>query len=272
MAVLGALLLKLLNPAYIQVLMAFVLLSNLPQILRKAQDPEKSESSRLAILGIGGAAGFLSGLTGAVGVLFNRFYLSHGLTKQEIVATRATNEVLIHVAKLLIYWHLGVMDATAIRVGAIVAAGAILSSVSLKPILGKIPHALFARIGYAAMVISGAALLVTSASRVVQDDRIAVDWQPVLGGTDARIQWRNSSLTLEIEYDGGLEVEIGIPLSELSMAQQELVRALDPGSDSIATEVVYEVGRRYYEVYYLKDGRVLKKFSFDENGRVHGSS
>jgi hypothetical protein len=198
--------------------------------------------------------------------------LNHGLTKQEIVATRATNEVLIHLAKLLVYWRLDLLDEGAARIGAIVAAGAILSSVSLKPLLQKIPHALFARLGYAAMVVSGLALLITSVSRVVQEDRIAITGRPVLGGADARIQWRTSSLVLEIEYDGGLEIEFAIPLTELSTAQQDFVRSLDPGSDRIVAEVVYEAGRKYYEAYYLKDGRLLKKISFDEDQKVRGSS
>jgi len=268
LAIAGALLLRFLNPAYVQVVMALVLLSNVPELLRRPQEPQKSAHSRLAIVAIGGAAGFLSGLTGAVGVLFNRFYLRHGLSKQEIVATRATNEVLIHVAKLAVYGSLGLMDVAAVQAGLVVAAGAVASSLLLKPLLGRLSHALFAKIGYAAMVVSGAALFVSSVSRVIRDDRIAIDYRPVVDGADARIHWRDSNLTLEVEYDGGIEVELDIPFSELSPKQQAFVTSLDPGADHIATEVVYEAGHKYYEAYYLARGRLLKKISFDADGRL----
>ncbi|MCB9660250.1 MAG: sulfite exporter TauE/SafE family protein [Sandaracinaceae bacterium] len=275
MAALGALTLRYVNPAYVQVVMALFLIANLPLLLQRA-DSEPGEGAAqdvpapvtARVVAIGATAGFLSGLTGAVGVLFNRFYLELGLTKDEIVATRATNEVLIHLVKLAMYAYLGLLTRDALETGALVAAAAALSAVALKPALRHVPRATFARIGYAAMVASGVALLVSSASRVVESDRISIDHRPILGGADLALHWRDSAIALELTYDEGLEVELPIDAAELTDAQHALVAREDPGSDAIEYEVVYGAEARHFEAYYLRAGQLLRKVTFDADGRL----
>lgn len=267
-AALGALTLKYVNPAYVQVAMALFLIANLPLVLRPSEDPEPRRLRPVAVLSIGAVAGFLSGLTGAVGVLFNRFYLELGLTKDEIVATRATNGVLIHLVKLVMYAYLGLLSGEALQTGALVAVAAALSAMALKPALRRVPRTLFARIGYGAMVASGVALLVSSASRVIETDRVSVESRPVLGGADTTLHWRDSAITLEMSYDEGLEVEIPIPASELTDAQRRLVAREDPGAQRIEYEAVYGKEERHYEAYYLRSGKLLKKIVFDARGRL----
>jgi hypothetical protein len=120
------------------------------------------------------------------------------------------------------------------------------------------------------MAAAGVALLGTSVSKVIEEDRVAVDYRPVLDGGNARVQWRDSQLVLELEYDGGFEVEVATAPSELSSRQQALVASEDPGADRVFAEVVYEVGGRYYEAYYFKRDRVLKKIAFDGEGNLLG--
>ena len=268
MALLGAFLLRFINPAYMQVLMALFLLSNVPQLLKPQAAPAGSKPSRWGIVFVGAAAGFLSGLTGAVGVVFNRFYLSHGLSKQQIVATRATNDVLVHVAKLIVYTSLGLVDGDALRAGAIVGAAATLSSLLLKPLLARLPHRAFVRVGYAAMIASGVLLLTDSVSRVVREDRIAFNAKPVISGIDATLQWRDASLSIEMNYDDGVEVELGAEVEDLSPAQQRLVEAENPGDATVMIEEVYTLHRRYFEAYYLRGGRVVRRISFDAGASI----
>ncbi|MGQ7418740.1 hypothetical protein ACTGW1_12170, partial [Streptococcus suis] len=89
--------------------------------------------ARLPVLGA--AAGLLSGFTGAVGVVFNRAYYRMGLSKEEIVATRATNEVLLHLLKIALYAAFGLLPRSALIAGAMVATAAVLASVASKWVL-----------------------------------------------------------------------------------------------------------------------------------------
>ena len=44
-----------------------------------------------------------------MGLLFNKFYLTCGMSKKEIIATRATNQPLLHIIKLVLYSLFGLM-------------------------------------------------------------------------------------------------------------------------------------------------------------------
>ncbi len=266
MAVVGALLLRFMNPAYVQLLMAGFMIANLPKLLRKNRSTPPKRISRWVLVGVGAAAGFLSGLTGAVGVLFNRFYFSYGLSKQEIVATRATNEVLIHIAKLVVYGSLGLIDGRVLTIGFIVAGAAVLSSLVLKPLLHKVPHEAFVKVGYAAMVGSGIVLLSSALSRVVREEKVEFDYGLILRGADAKVRWRESSLAIELEYDDGLEVEVDIDPDSLTDAQKTVVARENPGGASILLEAVFSFEGHYHEAYYLRDGNVVKKIAFDAQG------
>jgi uncharacterized membrane protein YfcA len=266
MALAGALLLRFLNPAYLQVVMALFLLANLPLLLRPQSAPVEGRPTRRKTMVVGAAAGFLSGLTGAVGVLFNRFYFTHGLRKEQIVATRATNEVLVHLIKLLVYARLGLLDRDALVAGTVVGVAAILSSLLLKPALHYISQLTFVRVGYAAMVVSGLTLLTDSVARVVRQDRVAFDARPIVSGVDATLHWRDSSLTIEMDYDDGLEIELGRELSDLPPALRALVAAQQPKGTDVAIEEVYGLEGRSFEAYYTRAGRQVRKISFDARG------
>ena len=153
---LGAYLLKYVNPVYLEIAMGLFLISNLTFVLKKNPQAFKEEQLPNFVLSlIGFSAGFLSGLTGAVGLLFNRFYLRYGLTKEEIVATRAANEIILHLVKIILYILFGLISTKGIYIGVVVAASAILSTWVMKWILPHLSENSFKQIGYFAMVISG---------------------------------------------------------------------------------------------------------------------
>jgi len=162
---LGAWLLKYLNPLYLEIAMGLFLISNLTFLFKKPTEIiSKEKLTKLTLSLIGFSAGFLSGLTGAVGLLFNRFYLSYGLSKEEIVATRAANEIILHLVKIVLYFLFGLITMKAVSIGIVVSVSAILSSWLMKWVLPKLSEIIFKKIGYFAMVITGFLMLSQSGS------------------------------------------------------------------------------------------------------------
>ena len=100
---LGAYLLKYVNPLYLEILMGLFLISNLPLAFKTPKNKNTDQKpNRFSLCIIGFIAGLLSALTGAVGLLFNSFYLKFGLSNEEIIATRAANEITIHLIKIIL--------------------------------------------------------------------------------------------------------------------------------------------------------------------------
>lgn len=258
---LGALLIKHVNPLYLQLLVGFLLLLNLPELFRKkAVLAHEGRPYPNAVLGLAGfLAGFISGITGAIGLLFNRFYLRYGLSKEEIVGTRAANEVLLHAIKLCVYLALGLYSTRSLLLGLAVAVGAIASSITVKRILPHLSEVLFRRIGYAAMVLAGAFLLTSAARQVVEKDRIRLSTKLLHQGGETTIQWRNSAFILEFNLDDGLEVERPIGRADLPPALQAHYDSLSVHCDHLLVESVHRfrapVG---YEFYCDRAGQTTK--------------
>lgn len=61
-----------------------------------------------------------SGLIGSTGPILNPAYLSYGLEKEQMVATRAASLTLTHIVKILTYTVLGVLSPTLVGYGLIV--------------------------------------------------------------------------------------------------------------------------------------------------------
>lgn len=257
---LGARLLSYINPLYLELLMGLFLMANLPLIFRSKEELEEVyplPKGYLALIGL--AAGFVSGLTGAVGLLFNRFYLRYGMAKEEIVATRAANEVLLHLVKLALYASFGLLIRKAILLGAVIAVAAMISSYSMKWLLPRLSEGVFRRVGYAAMVVSGLSLFTEAAGQVVSKTPIAIDYSPLANGMTTQLQWRNKLFSLEFEYDEGFEFEHSIPFSELPPDKQAQAKKLSQGADKVVFEEVFNFEKHAYEVYVYRKSK-LEKF------------
>jgi uncharacterized membrane protein YfcA len=258
---LGAKLLTYINPLYLELLMSLFLMANLPLLFRSANAKELEEvnplpKGYLALIGLG--AGFVSGLTGAVGLLFNRFYLRYGMAKEEIVATRAANEVMLHVVKLTLYASFGLLTGKALTLGAIIAVAAMLSSWSMKWLLPRLSESIFRRFGYAAMVVSGLSLFTEAAGQVVTKSAVDIDYSPLANGMTTQLQWRNKLFSLEFEYDEGFEFEHTIPFQELPHDKQVDVAKLGQGADKVVLEEVFGIGKHSYEAYVYRKGKLEK--------------
>ncbi|MBE7178123.1 MAG: sulfite exporter TauE/SafE family protein [Mucilaginibacter polytrichastri] len=256
----GARLLTYVNPLYLEILMGLFLIGNLPMLFRKARENEKPEPhSPFLLILIGFAAGFVSGLTGAVGLLFNRFYLRYGLSKEEIVATRAANDLLLHLVKIILYASFGLITGRTLLIGFVVAVSALISSFSMKWVLAQISANVFKKIGYAAMVVSGVALFSSAFSRVVSQNNVEVNYRLVSDGLETQLQWKRDLFSLEFEYDEGFEFEYKTTLNELPEDYRQRAADLIAGHKKYMIEEVFGYRKHYYEVYvYTTDG--LKKY------------
>lgn len=261
----GAWLLSYLAPMYIELCMAIFLVSNLPYLFIKAPAPsqEKSAYSYAFLKYIGLLAGFISALTGAVGVLFNGVYLRYGLSKEEIVATRAANEICLHIVKLCLYAGFGLLTLQALYIGLLVAVAAVAATYLMKFVLPKISIAVFSKIGYGAMVLSGLILLNSAVIRIQEAHDPNIHIVRMSKGYDATLNWDDLIYTIEFKYGEGFEFERIIPLSRLDPVRQGYVHAQDVGADKVVIEKVYALKKISYEAYYYDaDNQLIKKVKF----------
>lgn len=255
---LGARMLSSINPLYVQLFMSLFLVANLPLLFQRNPKHPSKPLPHFALAIIGAAAGFVSGLTGAVGLLFNRSYLRYGLTKQEIVATRAANEIILHIIKATLYASFGLLTTQVLRIGLVIALGAILSSISMKKVLPYLSEQRFRQIGYIAMVGSGLYMFIETSSVLVRQKDITINYQLLTSGAEAKFQWQNQLLSIEFEYDEGFEFEHQISMSELPKPLQEKVSTWSKNKDRVIVEEVFGWQKHYYEVYLFK-GTALTK-------------
>jgi hypothetical protein len=259
--ILGAWLIKYINPNYLQFFVALFLITNLAELLRGKKTIKKKEKTYpkyiLALIGI--SAGFISGVTGAIGLLFNRFYLGYGLTKEEIIATRAANEIFLHLIKLVIYILLGLYSTFAFWVGITIAISAIISSYTVKYILPYLSEFAFRKIGYTAMVVSGIALLFSTSNLILKHDKLS----EMAGFNEASIKWQERSIDLEYSYNDSLEIERPIQQNELPENLKLKFQELSQIFDHILLEKVFRLSKKPgYEFYCFKNNK-LTKYDFD---------
>ncbi len=261
---LGAWLLKFVNPVYLEIIISLFLISNLVFLLKKqSKITEGSNPKKGLLIVIGFLTGLLSGLTGAVGLVFNRFYLRYNLTKQEIVATRAANEIVLHLIKLVRYTLFGLISLKVIGVGCAVALAGLLSSFTMKYVLPFMSEKLFQKIGYTAMVLSGGVILAQAGTAVFIQNNASLSTAFVSSGAEAKLQWQGASVSLELTYDEGFEFEQVIPFNILSQSQQLNVLAQQKEADKIVIEAVHSFSGKSYEAYYYQQGKLIDKIDFD---------
>ncbi|WP_312751616.1 sulfite exporter TauE/SafE family protein [Epilithonimonas hominis] len=253
----GAYLIKYINPNYLQLIVAFFLIANVPQLFKKVKNDETDEkaSPKYVLAIIGFLAGFVSGITGAIGLLFNRFYLKFGLKKEEIVATRAANEVFLHLIKLIIYISLGLYSNLALWLGLAIAVATIISSYTVKYILPYLSENLFRKIGYGAMVVAGITLLIGTSDKIIQQDKLGI----TIAKSESIISWRSTDFVIEFSFDNGLEIERPIRPEELPNHLKTKYDSLKNQYDVIHLEKVFTFQNEpSYEFYCYKDNQLTK--------------
>jgi len=259
---LGAYLIKYINPNYLQLIVSFFLIANLPELFKanKLQQESQKPYSKFLLAVIGFFAGFISGITGAIGLLFNRFYLRFGLKKEEIVATRAANEVFLHFIKLIIYISLGLYSKTALWLGITIALATVLSSYTVKYILPYLSEFLFKKIGYGTMVLSGIFLLIGTSDKIIQQDNISLSTLQKTSETESVISWRNTDFTIEFAFNDGFEIERAIKPDDLPDLLKEKHDSLKNQYDKVHIEKVFTFNKEpAYEFYCYKNNQIVEK-------------
>lgn len=261
---LGVWLLKFINPNYIEIVMALFLVSNLPFLFKKEKtENTKSSPNYYHLVWIGALAGFISGITGAVGVLFNRFYLKFGLSKEGIVATRAANEIILHLIKIILYACFGLISLKVIYIGLAVAVAAVFSTWLMKHLLPKISFNGFRKMGYTAMVVSGVFMIQHSGSNLMQSNQAKVVFATKDKGVKTKLFWKNNRYTLELDTKKGYEFEKTISIDSLDENQKSIVLNRDIKSDNIVVEAVHKFGSKTYEAYYYHNKVLVEKIYFE---------
>ena len=258
---LGAWMLTYINPVYLELILGIFLLSNLTLIFKSSKNevlrPSQKPKVNLSLIGL--LAGFVSGLTGAVGLLFNRFYLRYGLSKEEIVATRAANELLLHLIKLGLYASFGLLTLKVMGFGLLIAVAAIMSSVLIKKILPYLSENIFQKIGYSAMVISGLIMSFNASGNLINQNQMQLSYKQETEGLATKMEWRQRTFQIDFEYDdGAFEVEYEINKKDLPVEKQLQVDQLSQQADKVELEEVYGINKHYYEVYVYKNGKLSK--------------
>ncbi|GAN67772.1 sulfite exporter TauE/SafE family protein [Acetobacter orleanensis] len=214
----GVLLLKHIQPACLDFFLGLFLIGNLPLMLRRRKaDNKLPRSDRLTWLPvIGILAGFISGFTGAVGLLFNGFYHRLGLRKEEIVATRAANDVLLHLVKVALYTFYGLINQTTIIAGLAVAVAALVSSFIMKAWLHHIPDHLFRQVGHGAAAVAGVAMMVLATHQIAVQNHVELHYARTTGQMEVALDWRQHQLSFEVESPTELEIRHSLKRQNVS--------------------------------------------------------
>jgi len=244
---LGAWIIKYANPTYLEFLISFFLIANITQLFKKKKTDEETivkatKNLPLKLSLIGFVAGFISGLTGAVGLLFNRFYLKFGLKKEEIIATRAANEIFLHLIKIITYVSMGLFSANAISLGITVAVASLVSSITIKYILPYISEHVFRNIGYTAMVVSGFVLLSNSVKGIVQQRKFSIETELVDGRPVKSMLWKESKFAIELNRKKGFAIEQDMSSTELPTRLQSKFSDYSQQFDKVVLEKITRLG------------------------------
>ncbi len=258
-AAVGAWLLTLFESAYIEFLLGCFLLFNLPALLRRTGASDAGPALPIRRLPLLGAiAGLLSGFTGAVGVIFNRAYYRMGLSKDEIVATRATNEALLHLLKIALYAGFGLLPRSAMIAGGLVAIAAVLASLMSRRVLALLPTQLFQKAGLAAMVASGVAMFCLSGSQIMAIHRAWIVYVAPGDEREVQLYWGGTRRSaIEQEEDGRVVVERSVSVADLPAAVRAALPAIAAQGDILLIEEVAGTPR-YFEIYTRQAKSVVK--------------
>lgn len=254
-AALGAWMLSRFDPMYVKLILGLVLVANLPLLFlppRGAAEAGTSAARPALLLSLGAAVGLLSGFTGAVGVAFNRIYFRLRLEKAEIVATRAMNEILLHIVKIALYATFGVLTTRSVIAGAVVAAGAISASWVMARILHRIDETLFRRASTMAMVAAGTSMVASAAPAALDRQKAGVAFTSTADERELQAYWGRHGYGLAWSARDGIVLEKRLSLAHL---KPRYARALPPtpsGARIVAIEKFAQLDREGLEIHYAR--------------------
>ncbi|HEY4291469.1 sulfite exporter TauE/SafE family protein [Luteibacter sp.] len=257
-ALLGVWLLQHMSPLYLEAVLGLFLLGNLPLLFKPANEAEVKLAGSATLMKLGFVAGFVSGLTGAVGLLFNRFYLRYGLSKEQIVATRAANEILVHLTKLGLYAAFGLFTTDALGAGMVVGMASVAAVYGVRWVLPYLSEMGFRRLGYAAMVTAGAVMSVNAGRGLATQHQIDMTSYRVHRGFDLALSGFGRSVSIEFRHNELPEIEYLVDFEQLPAELRAKAAPLIEGAERVVVEAVVSWRRLAYEIHVHRDGLVVK--------------
>jgi hypothetical protein len=157
-ALLGAWVFSRLETQWIQVLLALFLISTVWQY--RLGERDRSFPMRLPwFVPVSVVSGLISAVVGASGLMANPFYLNYGLMKEEMIATRAVNSLVIQIVKIGSYWVFGVLNWTVLQFGLAAGLGAVSAICVANRWLSVLSARHFRQLALLVMVVGGMMIL-----------------------------------------------------------------------------------------------------------------
>lgn len=158
-ALIGAWLFSLLNPFWIQLLLAIFLISTLWQF-RFGKRKKSFPMPISGFLPLGMAVAGISGVAGGTGPIQNPFLLNAGLEKEQLIATKAVNSLALQLTKVAGYAAFGAMTPNVWVMGIAIGAGAIAGILLAKKHLFTITDSRFRQYTLMLMPLCGIIMLI----------------------------------------------------------------------------------------------------------------
>lgn len=157
-AISGAFVFTQTNLQWLQVLLGLFLVSSVFNLwLRKKE--QFFQVRGWFFLPAGFIYAFLSGLIGSIGPVLNPFYLSYGLVKEKMIATKSAHVLVVHAIKIATYAALGALTKPYVGYGLVIGIAAIPANWLGQLALQKISDEQFRQFVIAVVTVSGLLIL-----------------------------------------------------------------------------------------------------------------
>jgi uncharacterized protein len=157
-AVVGGWLLSRLPAGWFDLAVGLFLISTGPQY-RLGSRPRSFAMPLAGFVPLSFVVGLISAILGASGLIASPFYLNYGLSKEPLLATRATNSIAIQLAKIVAYAEFGAFRPDTLRQGVAAAIGAAIAIALSRPLLPYVSVDRFRRLAVLTMVAAGLYIL-----------------------------------------------------------------------------------------------------------------
>jgi hypothetical protein len=123
------------------------------------------------------------------------------------VATRATNEVLLHLLKIALYAGFGLLTTRSLMAGAVIAIAAVLASFAVRLVLHHVPDRMFHHASTTAMVVAGVSMLGGAVPAVLARNNAGVNVTASANEREVQAFWGRRAYAVAITRQNGIVLE-----------------------------------------------------------------
>jgi uncharacterized membrane protein YfcA len=166
-AMVGAYIYSQMHPIWLQLLVGIFLMSTLVQYrLGRKQSSFPMRLPYFFLLGV--VVAFLSGIIGAIGPVQNPFFINYGVDKENLIATKALNTMVLQATKIMTYLSFGAITMDLASYGVAIGIGGIIGVYLAKHRILRMSTQSFHYYILALMFICGVFLALRSLTQIVQ--------------------------------------------------------------------------------------------------------